>query len=70
MSGWETVTWDRGDHVHVLPLADVVAHAETPDGECICCPQVEPVSRPDGSIGWMYVHHSLDGRELVETGGG
>lgn len=29
-------------------------------------PALHPVQRDDGSTGWMYVHHSLDGRESTE----
>lgn len=34
--------------------------------DCICGPRCEPVKCDDGSIGWLYVHHSLDGRETRE----
>lgn len=34
--------------------------------DCVCGPRVEPVKQDDGSIDWVYVHHSLDGRELAE----
>jgi len=34
--------------------------------DCVCGPRCEPVERADGSIGWVYVHHSLDGREANE----
>lgn len=63
---WETTSWDGGDHVHVLPLGDVVEHEERNDGECVCGPAVEYVARPDGSGGWLFTHHSADGRELSE----
>lgn len=33
---------------------------------CPCGPRVEAVMRDDGSNGWLYIHHSLDGRELRE----
>ena len=50
--------------LHVLPLGDIVDHAENPD--CICGPIGR--SEEDGSAvaGCIYVHHSLDGREAVE----
>lgn len=35
--------------------------------DCVCGPTVEPVKRDDGSVGWVVVHHSLDGRELSES---
>jgi len=49
--------------LHVVPLADLIAH---PHIDCPCGPTCQPVARDDGSFGWMYVHHSLDGRELTE----
>jgi predicted GH43/DUF377 family glycosyl hydrolase len=36
------------------------------DDECLCGPTTEPVRGEDGSMGWLVVHHSLDGRELRE----
>jgi hypothetical protein len=50
--------------VHVVPVGDLVKH-EDYDG-CVCGPTAEPVVRDDGSMGWVYVHHSLDGREQVK----
>lgn len=50
--------------VHVYPLDDVVAH-ELADG-CACGPTPELVPNPDGPDGWMWTHHSLDGREATE----
>lgn len=47
--------------IHVYPLGDLVAH-DTDGDECICGPLDEPVKRDDGSIGWVVVHHALDGR--------
>lgn len=66
-AGWEAATWDDGDHVHVLPLADTVQHSEDPDADCICGATTEPCERPDGSMGWLITHHSLDGRERWES---
>lgn len=58
MSGW-----------HVYPLHDLIEH--DPDSEdCICGPDARPEEREDGTIGWIIVHHSLDGRELKEPGRG
>ncbi len=45
-------------------------HDVDSDGDCPCGPRVEPVPRPDGSFGWVYVHHSLDGREQHEPAAG
>lgn len=49
------------DAVHVLPTNDVVEHADT--DACVCGPTSDAVKRPDGSVGWVVIHHSLDGRE-------
>lgn len=54
----------KGDW-HVMPLADLVEHEDSED--CVCGPTPNPVKREDGSVGWVHVHHSLDGRELRET---
>jgi hypothetical protein len=51
--------------VHCYPVGDLVDH-DTDGDECICGPTTEPVERDDGSIGWLVVHHSLDGREQRE----
>jgi hypothetical protein len=50
--------------VHVTPCGDLVVHDL--DEECVCGPTHHPVQRDDGSVGWMMVHHSLDGREAEE----
>lgn len=52
------------DAVHVHPVGDLIEHDLTED--CTCGPQAQPVKRDDGSMGWVIVHHSLDGREQVE----
>lgn len=49
---------------HVVPVNDLVEHEVSED--CVCVPTAEPVQREDGSMGWLLVHHSLDGRELNE----
>lgn len=41
--------------------ADLVEHEISED--CICGPTVEPVQREDGSYGWHFIHHALDGRD-------
>ena len=66
-AGWEAATWDDGNHVHVVPLTDLTEHTETDDADCVCGPTTQPAERADGSIGWLIVHHSLDGRERYET---
>lgn len=50
--------------LHVHPLDDLIEH--TLDDECPCIPEDRPVEREDGSVGWLAVHHSLDGRERYE----
>lgn len=50
---------------HVFPLGDLIEH-QTDSDECPCGPDPEPVERDDGSMGWLLVHHSLDGREANE----
>lgn len=52
------------DQRHVYPMADVIEHELS--GDCVCGPEAQPVTREDGSIGWVIVHASLDGRELAE----
>lgn len=50
--------------LHVVPLGDAVEH--TADDGCVCGPTARPVEADDGAVGWIMVHHSLDGRELAE----
>lgn len=57
--GWDTTQLDDGQ-VHVHPVGDTVVH--TLDSDCPCGPTPEHVVRE----GWMYTHHSLDGRERFE----
>ncbi|OBC11465.1 hypothetical protein A5784_35085 [Mycobacterium sp. 852013-50091_SCH5140682] len=52
------------DDVHVTPRGDLIDHPLTAD--CVCGPTLEPVERDDGTFGWLYTHHSLDGREREE----
>jgi hypothetical protein len=49
--------------VHIEPVGDTVEHEVY---DCACGPTTEPVKAADGSVGWLVVHHSLDGRELEE----
>lgn len=51
--------------LHVHPVGDLMEH-DTDSEDCTCGPTTEPVVRDDGSIGWLIVHHSLDGRERSE----
>lgn len=50
--------------VHVVPVDDLIDHETTDD--CPCGPTARPVARDDGGVGWVMVHHSLDGREETE----
>lgn len=50
---------------HTYPVGDLIEHATDGD-DCWCGPTTEPVERDDGSMGWVVIHHSLDGREHLE----
>lgn len=63
MARWAVHT--EGSPIHVWPLDDLIEH-DSESEDCPCGPLVEPVPRPDGSMGWVLHHHSLDGRELAE----
>ncbi|NED75396.1 hypothetical protein G3I51_24340 [Streptomyces sp. SID9944] len=53
--------------LHVAPLYDLVGHdTSTTEPDCVCRPEVTPVTREDGSVGWLLVHYSLDGREQAD----
>lgn len=53
---------------HVVPVDDLIKHDSiTDDADCICGPEVKPIERDDSSMGFIIVHHSLDGRELQEA---
>jgi hypothetical protein len=62
MTGW--LVRDHETGVHILPNGDWVGHEPE---DCVCGPDVEPVVRDDGSMGWLITHSSLDGRENEET---
>ena len=51
--------------VHVYPVGDLIEH-DTESSDCVCDPTSRPEKRDDGSVGWVLVHHSLDGREMNE----
>lgn len=51
--------------LHLTPVGDLIDH-DTGDDDCPCGPRTEPVQREDGSMGWVVVHHSLDGRESAK----
>jgi hypothetical protein len=53
--------------LHVTPVHDLVDHdTSSAEPDCVCGPEVRPVAQDDGSMGWLLVHHSLDGREQAE----
>ena len=54
----------HGETIHVMPVNDEVMHENTRD--CACGPTVEHVPNVGGPDGWLYTHHSLDGREADE----
>ncbi|MFF6966308.1 hypothetical protein ACFY9G_23435 [Streptomyces anthocyanicus] len=50
--------------LHVVPIGDQVDHeTSTAEADCVCGPVARPVTQAGGSVGWLLVHHSLDGRE-------
>ncbi|MCM8552332.1 hypothetical protein [Streptomyces sp. STCH 565 A] len=50
--------------LHVTPIGDQVDHdTSSADADCVCGPEARPVTQADGAVGWLLVHHSLDGRE-------
>ena len=53
------------DTIHTLPVNDLIEHEDTGD-DCPCGPEIVPLKRDDGSMGWLIIHHSLDGREARE----
>lgn len=56
------------DCLHVHPVGDIIEHdTSDAEGNCPCGPEARPVTREDGSVGWLLVHHSLDNREAQET---
>ena len=55
---------DEWEEAHVTPTNDLVEHESSPD--CICGPEIKPLKRDDGSVVYVYLHHSLDGREAHE----
>jgi hypothetical protein len=59
---------EQASTIHVHPPGDLIEH-EITDG-CPCGPRQQPVKSHDGSVGWLVVHHSLDGREEREHGRG
>lgn len=54
--------------LHIHPVGDLIAHdTATDDADCVCGPTIRPAEQDDGSMGWLIVHNSLDGRERRES---
>jgi hypothetical protein len=66
VDNWDATEGTRRHTAHVVPVADLVVHDVDYDGDCVCGPDTVPVRTADGRYGWMFVHHSLDGRERDE----
>lgn len=67
MSKWIALGPLPGSNVsHTAPIDDITEHDVNDECDCICGPVLEHVERDDGSDGWLYMHHSLDGRESSE----
>ncbi|WP_043778184.1 hypothetical protein [Rhodococcus sp. JVH1] len=64
---WNIDYYPDSDAAHVTPIDDLVGHSH--DDDCACGAATEPVQRPDGTIGWVITHASLDGREHHEGDG-
>ena len=58
---------DWTNELHVVPQNDLIEHEVTED--CPCGPEARPQERHDGSVAWLIVHSSLDGREAREVAG-
>jgi hypothetical protein len=58
--------WDWQDDgtgpMHIRPINDLIEHEWA---DCVCLPSPQLVDTDHGD-GWMYIHHSLDGREKSE----
>lgn len=52
--------------LRITPVGDLIDHDTSTDSECVCGPTDQPTSRDDGSISWLAIHHSLDGRERAD----
>lgn len=50
--------------LHVTPLHDQVGHdPNSAEPDCVCGPEVRPAAQEGGSVDWLLVYYSLDGRE-------
>lgn len=56
--------------IHVRPVGDLIDHdTATSEADCVCGPLTEAEFRDDGSVAWIIIHNSLDGRECNDPGG-
>lgn len=58
LTEWHTLADE--EQIHIVPVGDLVEHERTRD--CACGPYREHLEGRD----WLYMHASLDGRELLE----
>lgn len=64
-----TARADRPRILHVTPIGDLRRHSQAAKGaRCWCKPDVRR-HVVNGLVGYVIVHHSADGRELVEEHG-
>lgn len=53
--------------LHGAPISDLVDHdTSTAEPDRVCGPEVGPTTQDDGPVGWLLLHHSLDGRERAK----
>lgn len=50
-------------HLHIVPVDDIVEHIVDEHEECPCGPRMDLL---EGQADWIWVHHSLDGREYTD----
>ncbi len=53
-------------HLHAVPIGDLIEHDCEHQEACVCGPRVELHDTEQGDA-WLYVHHSLDRREVREA---
>lgn len=66
LGDWEASEGSRRYTAHVIPVDDLLRHDIFSDGDCVCGPATIPVVAAHGGFGWVFQHHSLDGREHTE----
>ncbi|MGV9383488.1 hypothetical protein ACWDRB_47280 [Nonomuraea sp. NPDC003707] len=59
------------NELHAYPVGDLIEHdvSERDQGR-VHGPETRPVAPDGGSVGWLVMHHSLDGRKALERLGG